>query len=510
MKTDAILAVDLGTTAVKAVVFDLAGGVLGEGQQEYPTCHPRPGVAEQEPEDWWMAVAAATRQATASAAGARVMAIGLSAQRETVVPVDGAGRPLRPAMVWMDRRSQPQANDLAARLGATAVHSRTGMLPEATFTGTKLRYLTETEPDVVRQARWFLQPKDYLVLRLTGAPALDPTLASRTLLWSIRDGWEADLLAWAGIRPDQLPPVVPSGAAPGRLTAKAAATLGLPPGIPVAAGAGDRCCEALGAGVTPVPASQGAPGCRVMVSTGTATNVSGVLDRIPSPLVGGVLYTRHAVPGQWLAEQGISAGGSVLRWFRDTLGHVGYDELNRLAGASSPGAGGLLILPYFMGARATRWNPTARGAWLGLTLGHTPGDLARSIMEGVALEVRACLEVLGGAGQAPTELVMLGGGANSPLWCQIKADVTGVPVVVPRVTSAACLGAMFLGGQAAGLWTDPVAAARSANPIVKRFEPDPSRHAFYGRLYSLYNRLYSAVAPLYDELTALAVVESEN
>jgi xylulokinase len=492
---DAILSLDLGTTACKAVVFGLDGSLLGEAVQEYPTHHPVPGAAEQEADDWWAAAAGVGRLAVSKAGAATVIAIGLSSQRETIVPVDGAGRPLRRAITWLDRRAQPQAEQMAAAFGAEALHARTGMLPEATFSAAKIRWLQEHEPESLQRAAYLLQPKDCLLMRLTGAPALDPSLASRTLLWGLRDGWLADLVEWTGARPEQFPPVVPSGAAAGRLTPEAAAALGVRPGIPVAAGAGDRCCEALGAGVR--------PGGRGMLSTGTATNVSGAVDRLPDPLLSGILYTRHAVADQWLAEQGIGTGGSVLKWLRDTFGADGYEELEQAAAASPPGANGLILLPFFMGVRATRWNPAARGVWFGLSLGSSRGDLARSAMEGVACEVRACLEHLRRTGTAPAELVILGGGAGSELWCSIKADLTGLPVLVPRVPQAASLGAMLLAGQAAGCWSDPALRAVELNPPVRRLEPQPRLQRQYDRVYALYNRLYEAAAPLYSELASL-------
>lgn len=497
--TEAILTLDLGTSACKAVVFRLDGGVIGEASQEYPTHYPAPGAAEQDPADWWSAAVGAARRALAGAADAQVTAVGLTSQRETMLPVDRTGRPLRRAISWLDRRSQAQATAMAAEFGAEALHARTGMRPEATFSATKLRWLYEQEPEIVRQAACFLQPKDYLVLRLTGAPALDPSLASRSLLWSVQDGWLDDLIEWTGIRPDQLPPVVPSGAVAGLLTSEAAGALGLRPGVPVAAGAGDRCCEALGAGVR--------PGGRGMVATGTATSVCGALDQLPDPPHPGVLYTRHAVPGQWLAEQGMGTGGSVLQWLRDLLGISGYEELSQAAAASVPGAHGLILLPFFMGVRATRWNPAARGTWLGLSLGHSRGDLVRSVMEGVACEVRACLDVLRGSGRAPAELAVLGGGAQSPIWCQIKADLTGLPVRVPRISQAASLGAMLLAGQAVGYWGDPVARAAELNPDRQCFDPAPQRRQFYAELYSLFDRLYAATAPLYADLVSLAATE---
>lgn len=492
----AILTYDLGTTALKTALFDPADGrLLALAEHEFPIRRPQPDWAEQEPLDWWRALVTTTRAVLAQAP-VQVTAIGLSSQRETLIPCDADGEPLGPAILWMDRRAQAEAALLAEWLGADQIHQTTGVIAETTFTAPKLLWLKRHQPDLYRSARWFLQPKDFLAMRLTGAPFLDPSLASRSMLYDLRrrDWWPA-MLDRLELSPDRLPPVVASTQAGGLLSRAAAAALGLTPGIPVAAGGGDRACEALGAAV-------GAG--RIMESTGTATNVSAVTDRLESRLPDGILTSAHVLHGHWLLEQGISTGGSILRWLRDQVTGLSYEEMNRLAAESRPGANGLLLLPFFLGARATRWNPQARGALFGLTLGHQPGDIARAAMEGLALEIRACLERLDQEGVAISELVTLGGGANSAVWRQIKADVTGRPVQSVTSGHAASLGAMLLGAAAAGLISDPLAAARALNPISAESRPRAAESAFYARLFDLYNELYRSVERLYPELEALA------
>jgi xylulokinase len=240
-----------------------------------------------------------------------------------------------------------------------------------------------------------------------------------------------------------------------------------------------------------------------MVTTGTTTNVSAAVPAPPAVPDPRVLCSLHAVEGEVLLEQGMSASGAILRWMRDRLlgGRTGYRELDALAGAVPPGAGALLFLPFMMGARATRWDPDARGVWFGLTEAHDTGALARSVMEGVAYEVRACLDVLEGMGVGATGVVAVGGGARSRLWNQILADVLERPVGVPGQTDAASLGAMLLASAALG--RDPaVARAAQVNPVAETYRPDPAARAAYRALWDTYMRLYEALRPVFREMAA--------
>ncbi len=492
-RVEYVLTLDLGTSACKASLFTFGGVVAAQAAVEYPTSHPAPGWAEQDADAWWGAAIAGVRRLPPDLLR-RAAAVGLSSHRGGAVPVDAGGRPLAPCMIWMDRRSAPELETLVQTFGRARLHAVTGLVPDTEFTASKLLWLRAHAPEVFRAARWYLQPRDYLYLKLTGEPATDFTLASRTMLLDLtRRTWWDEGCAFVGVSPEVFPPMYPSAAAPGRVTREAAGRLGIPADIPVALGAGDRPCEVLGAG---------AGGGRVMLSTGTTTNVSAAVRGLPAALDPRVMCSLHAVEGMMLLEQGLSGSGVILRWMRDRLlgGRLDYRELDALAAETPAGADGLLFLPFLMGARATRWDPDARGVWFGLTEAHGRGALVRSIMEGVAYEVRACLGLLEGMGLGPSEVIAVGGGARSRLWTQIFASVIGRPVGVPRQTDAASLGAMLLAAEAIGRQASPDRAARAVNPIAEAFDPDPSTQDTYHARWDAYMRLYETLRPVFRGL----------
>jgi len=469
--------------------------VAAQAAAEYPTLHPQPGWAEQAPEAWWDAVARSGRQLPPDLRR-DVLAVGLSSHRGGVVPMDGAGRPLGPCIIWMDRRSVAETDALVGAFGRERLHRVTGLVPDTEFTASKLLWLRAHTPDLFRAARLYLQPRDYLYFRLTGAPATDYPLASRTMLFDVgrRDWWEEGC-AFVGVTPAVFPPVFPSTAAPHRVGREAADVLGIPAGVPVSLGAGDRPCEVLGSG-----AGDG----WVMVSTGTTTNVSAAAPGRPAGVDPRVMCSLHAVEGMVVLEQGMSASGAILRWVRDRLlaGRQDYRQIDALAAAVPAGANRLLFLPFMMGARATRWNPDARGVWFGLSETHGTGALARSVMEGVAFELRAALDLLEGMRLPVAGVRAVGGGARSALWNQIYADVLGREVGIPRHTDAASLGAMLLALAATDRSADPVSTARAVNPLVTTFRPEARAADRYRDLYARYNRLYEALRPVFSSLAS--------
>ncbi|MBI3962687.1 MAG: xylulokinase, partial [Deinococcus sp.] len=427
MPRDTILSIDLGTSACKAVLFDLAGQALAVASAEYPTYYPQPLWAEQAPEDWWSSALTAARQCLARQPAVKVIAIGLSSQRETIAPLDAAGGVLARAISWMDKRSNPQAEQLAQEFGQDEVRRRTGMRCESTFTATKLLWLKQHQPELLWQSALLLQPRDFLYLRLTGMAVTDYTLASRTMLLdAVRQTWCEDLMAFVGVKPDQFPPLHYSDEAPGGLCGEAAAQLDLLGGTPVAVGAGDRACENLGAG--------GRLG-RLVESTGTTTSLHTPLATYPQPDQR-VPCSVHALRGHWLLETGLAASGSILRWYRDLVGAGDYQSLDQLASQVPPGARGVILLPFLMGAKSAHPNPQARGVLAGLTLGTDRGVLARAVMEGVAMEIHAVLQVFATLGVEPAEIISVGGGSK-PLWNAIKANITGRRVVRPAQADAA-------------------------------------------------------------------------
>ena len=490
---DTLLTLDLGTTGCKVCLWDTQGTLLSAADHGYPIHHPEPDWAEQDSADWWNAAVTAARRCLAGQNPSDIAAIGLSSQREGVVPIDKDGQPLARCIIWMDRRCRPQCARLGEEFGEPFLHSHTGVAPDPNYTACKLLWLRENQPDLLNRATMFLQPRDFLYYRLTGAPAMDYTLASRTMMLDLRRRcWWPDMFARVGIRTDQFPPLARSIDAPHRTSADAASALGIPTGIPVALGGGDRACEGVGAGLS---------GSRASDSTGTATQVSMVTEQLPENL-GRVPCGMHAVPGRYLFELGASTTASAMRWLRELFGMPpeGMASLEQEAGQSPPGARNLMMFPFFMGARSTRWNPDARGLILGLSLGHTRGDIARALMEGVGYEVATCLDGLRDIGVTPGELVVIGGGARSDLWAQIKADVLGVPVYRPRYTEAASLGAAILAATAVGLVNDPEATARVWNPPVETFTPNLEAGGVYRDRRRLFEGIYTALLPLYPRL----------
>ncbi len=490
-----VLTLDLGTTACKACCFDLEGELLAFGSSPYPTDYPEPGWAEQSADDWWLAAKTALGQALSQLQDRdHFAAIGLSSQRETAVLLGASGEQLGPALVWMDRRSAEQANELAERFGRLELQQRTGLVPDATFTATKLLWLKQNAPEQLARMATFLQPKDYLAFRMTGQATCDLTLASRTLMLDLRlRQWDPELVEAAGAREDQLPRLVDSTEIVGELVPEVATELGLPAGLPVVSGAGDRACEAVGA-----MTSTG----RAMESTGTTTNVSLPVARLPEALDPRVICSVHALPGHWLVEQGMSATGSLMKWLRDELyggaAVADYDEIDTQSAAIPPGAEGLVILPFFMGARSTRWNPAARGLISGLSLGHTKAHLARAAREGIACEIAACFELLAGMGYAPGQVAMMGGASVSDLFAKIKASMANRPFLRLKQAEASSVGAAALAFAGVGLLEAPLEYARRANPVVAHFDPVDEWVELYGDLRARYEALWAANAPLFE------------
>ena len=490
---DTILTFDLGTSACKVCLWDGRGTLLASADEAYPIHHPQPSWAEQDPDDWWRASLAAGRRCLEGQNPAHLRVIGLSSQREGVVPLGWDGDPLAHCIIWMDRRSRDQAIRLGEEFGVSFLHHHTGLAPDPNYTACKLLWLREHQPDILDRARVFLQPRDFLYYRLTGALVTDYTLASRTMMLDLRSRtWWPDIFRRVGVSPEQFPPIHQSVEAPYTLSQSAAIALGLPDGIPVSLGAGDRPCEAVGVELS---------GERVVDSTGTASNICMVIDRLPEDL-GRVPCSVHAVPGRFLLELGITTSGSAIRWFRELLGlsPEAIVTLEQEAATSPRGARDLFMFPFLMGARSVRWNADARGLLLGLSLGHTRGDIARAIMEGVGYEVGKCLEGLRAFGLKPDEVVVMGGGAKSDLWARIKADILALPILRPRHMEAASLGAALLAARSVDLIDNLDAAGRQWNPIHDVIAPEPDAVRFYDGRRLLFEDLYDALVPLFPRL----------
>jgi xylulokinase len=483
---DVLIGLDVGTTAAKAVAFDLAGTPLAGASVAYGLHTPQPGWVEQDPEDLWRGVVTVLHSVAAQLGpDQRVLALAQSSQGGTTIPVDETGQPVCDAISWMDQRSTTQAEATAAQVGGEFIRSTTGWALGPILPLHHIGWLRDNRPDLFARARSYLFVNDFIGARLTGTRFMNPTDAGITQLYGIAAGdWAQGLLELAGIRREQLSPLYPVSAPVGALTADAAAVTGLPAGLLIANGAHDQYCAAVGTGVM-------RPGS-VLLSCGTAWVVLAVLDDLSDALRSGMAVGPHVRTGLWGGIRSLGGLGASMEWLMETLSGdaagveraTKYAALDAAASRAAPGAGGLLCFP-FAGGHGALFGP-ARGGFVRLTLGHTRGDLARAVMEGAACELRWALEEMQETGNAVTELRMVGGAARSPAWPQIIADLTGLPVVLPAMHDAACAGAAIVAGVAAGCFRDPEVGYDAFRGSEKRLSPDPTLRSLYDATFSAY------------------------
>lgn len=500
----ALLGLDVGTTGCKAVLFDVDGALLASASREYPVDIPHPSWAEQDIERVWALAVEAMGQAIAVAGIREVAAIGLSVHGEAVTPVAADGRPLRPTILGMDTRTGVQNEWLRQRFGGRLLFERTGMPIHTINTLPKLLWIKEHEPQVWGRAEKFLLVEDLFISRMTGLAVTSECLASRTQLFDLERGtWDEHILDVIGLDPGRLAEVRPSGSLVGPLSAELTERLSLsrPPGV--VSGGHDQACGALGVGLTEAGLAE--------VSTGTAEVVEVVL---ASPVLSSELYEgnisvyRHVVPGLYLAMTLNHSGGLTLRWFRDGFcepqllraAETGEDAYDLMLVDASPEPTGLLVLPHFSGSGTPTFDTASKGAILGLTFATSRSDIARAIIEGLTYELRLNLDLLRAGGVHIDVLRAIGGGARSKSWLQLKADITGIPVMTPRITEAAAFGAALLAGAGVGLYASAAEAAVRFLQLTETYTPDPERHAAYSRLFELYRGLYPAVAPITHRL----------
>jgi sugar (pentulose or hexulose) kinase len=501
-----LLGVDLGTTAIKAALFDGSGRRVAASTREYPLLTPAPQVVEQEAEVYWRAFrdALAAVLASGGVAPGRIRALGISAQGETLIAADRQGRALAPAIVWMDNRAQRESDELAAALGNQLVHEVTGqvgMLPM--WPASKVLWLRRNRAELFGRTHKFLLIEDWFIHRLTGRFVAEGSLLCSTTWWELatKRYWPR-MLQELGIGEEQLPEVVEPGQAIGTIRREAAEELGLAPSTIVATGALDQACGALGVGNV-------RPG---IFSECTGSNV-GVVTLVERPRIDPLRQMPcfyYGLADTYMMHAFSMTGGMVLRWFRDgfcaeamkeasAAGTDPYELLTREASGIPAGAEGLVLLPHFQGAGLPEANPRARGVLYGLSLHHTRAHVLRAILESVALICRRMIDAVRDLGIGVGEIRSLGGGAKSALWCQIKADLTGLPVTTTRNTEdAACLGAAVLAGAAVGAWPSAAEALSRIVEVDRRFDPDPRQREPYERLYADYRRLYDCLLPMFS------------
>ena len=444
-----LLSVDLGTTGCKAALYSTAGVLLGSHTVEYSLIHTGPGYVEQDAELWWR-LTMETIQGAILGSGVdpqTVAALSASTQGISFVPVDASGRVLRNAINWLDMRATNEAAEIEDAVGADTLFQITGKRPSAAYVLPKILWLRAHEPHVYRDTAKFLMAHDYLLFRCCGATVTDYSMAGGSALLDIgRLDWSADLLAIFDVDRGKLPDLAWAGTIAGRLDEDVARLLGLAPGLPVVVGGQDQKCAALGAGIHSGVAT---------VSLGTASAISGLVDRPVLDAGQRIPTFPFVIPGFWDLEGVVSTAGAALKWLGTVLfPGTCYSSLDALAERSVPGAHGVRFYPHLTGATSPLWQKDARGAFLGLTLASDAGDIVRSVLEGIAYQIRANLDVI--EALTPVEgLILFGGGARSRLWAGIIAAIAAKPVRVTEIVDVANWGACVLAGAGAGLF-DPV------------------------------------------------------
>lgn len=489
-----LIGLDISTTGAKALVIDKSGAVVASHTTPQPISQPQPLWSEQEPVDWWEGIVLSIRAALKAAdlTGDDIAAIGLTGQMHGLVILNDGGTVLRPSILWNDQRTQAQCDEITQKVGFERLIELTGNRALTGFTAPKLLWVRQHEPDIYKHIKHILLPKDYIRYRLTGDYATDLAGASGTSLLNVQQRtWSREVADALEIPLEWLPPVHEGPQITGTVSASAAEETGLKAGTPVVGGGGDQAAGAVGVGAV-------SPGIISLV-VGTSGVIFAPLDHYAYEPDGRLHAFCHAVPNTWhFMGVMLSAAGS-LQWYRDTLASgVEFDALLKPAADIPPGSEGLFFLPYLTGERTPHPDPLARGAFIGLTTRHTQAHMTRAVLEGVAFGLKDGLRLMEEAGlTGEVEIRVSGGGARSPLWRQILADVLGAPLVTTSTTEGAAYGAALLASVGVGIHTDVPTACQQA---VKTGEATVSgvNRASYDAPYHRYAALYPALQDIFQ------------
>ncbi|MGA3103364.1 MAG: xylulokinase [Terriglobales bacterium] len=489
------LGIDVGTSGTRALVIDDTGTVIASATEDHqPFASPQTGWAEQDPDDWWRACRTAIRRALerGKLSGDGIDCVGFSGQMHGAVLLDEQAQVVRPALIWCDVRTDKQCRDLTAQIGAERVIQLTSNPALTNFTLTKCLWVRENEPGNWKRVRSIMLPKDYVRLQLTGERATDVADASGTLLLDVANRrWSKEMLELTGIDGSLLPTLYESPEICGQISSAGAEATGLRIGTPVVAGAGDQAAGSTGIGVV-------SPGT-VSATIGTSGVVLAATDA-PFLDPGGRMHTFcHAIPGRWLVMGVTQAAGLSLRWFRDQFGIQSdgkiesYDALMSEASKAAAGSDGLLWAPYMMGERTPYLDPTARGMLVGLTASHTRAHVIRAILEGVAFSLRDTFTLFQDIDVPVNTIRLGGGGARSPLWRQIQADIYGQRVEVVEAEEGAAYGAAILAGVGAKAWPSVDSACKSVVRVAGSVSPNAKDAEIMNKSYAAYRRIYPAM-----------------
>ncbi len=504
---DLLLGIDVGTTAAKVALVGQDGRVEAVQQVAYRTQYLKPGWVEQQPEHWWDAVCAAVKEALDRTPGApdRVAGLAVSSQAPALIALDQRGQVLRPALIWMDRRAEAEAQQLSESLGFERIFQITGNRPDPYFVAAKALWFQNHEPHLLAQTHKFVQVNGYINYRLTGLHAVDPTHAALMQLWHRASGeWSAEICGACGIDPAQLPACCPAHQVLGEVTASAAQATGLRPGTPVMVGMIDAVAAALEAGA---------------VAFGTAAEMTGTSTVLMIPNKPGLIHPRliaipHVVPNSHLLVGAIVASGASLNWYCEQFGLIErqasalldadpFDLLTQQAAKIPPGSDGVIFLPYMMGERSPLWHTNARGVLFGLSLATSRGAIIRAILEGTVFAMLHNIQTAQEAGVTVDRLRSVGGGTRSVLWNQVKADILGIPIELPEAPIGAPSGDAMLVGMGLGLYPDITSVLQQIVRVKTVYQPNPEHHAVYQAIFPLFCKLYAHLREDFDDAASI-------
>ena len=502
---DLLLGIDVGTTATKTLLINQRGETLALAQQEYKIIPSHNAWIEQDPGDWWNAIVKTVKRVVKNdEVKKRIKGISLSTQGGTLIPVGSQGKPLRKAITWLDQRAAKQGEKLREKFGDHYFYKQTGYKPRSGLPLLYICWLKDNEPELFKKANKFLFVNDYIIYRLTGRYCTDPSNASITMLYNLKLGnWDEQLLQTAGISRERLSEVKDSGIPIGKLTRLAAKILNLSQEVIVSSGGHDQYCASLGSGAF----RDGS----CLVSCGTAWVLLCSSGKAVFDAESNITPGRHVIKDKWGAMFAISSGGVVMEWFKDNLisrciddnKDNTYDLYDKKAKDILAGSNNLLFFPHFIGSTAPTYQPSAKGAIVGLTLSHTKYEIFRSIMESLGFETLWNIEVIEKLGISIKKIKMIGGAVKSNLWPQIIADIIGKRIFIPSMTEAACLGAAILAGVGAGVFKTPEEGFGNLQIKEKEIVPLQDNMVKYRDLFKIYKETFWKLQDSYKSLDSV-------
>lgn len=495
-----LLGIDVGTSSCKVDLFRPDGENIASASGKYDVICPAPGIAEQAPDDWWRAVCEATGRIVeqSGVAPGEIAAIGIDAQSWSAIPISAGGEVLHNTPIWTDMRAQKECAWAVERVGEDRMFACGGNPFKPSYTLPKILWYREHVPEVYRRADKILQANSYIAWRLTGEIAQDVCLSYGYQCFDMaRGAWDEAIIAELGVRRSLLPEIVECDQVIGGVSAQAARQTGLREGTPVVIGGLDAACGALGAGVYTDGQTQ--------EQGGQAGGMSICMSEMKADPR--LILSRHVVRGKFLLQGGTVGGSGALKWLSEQVcaaeaqaaqlqGTDVFVEMSRAAGEIAPGSDGMIFLPYMSGERSPIWNPNAEGVFYGVDFSKTRAHMIRACMEGVAYSLRHNCRVAEETGAKIARLFSMGGAANSLVWTQIKADVTGYPIDVPNTSSATTLGAAIVAGVGTGVYTDYESAVKQTVKFKRHHEPNAALSGVYARAYERYLDIYRSLEHL--------------